>query len=314
MTFAGIPVPWTTREEWLKLRRDGIGASDVAAIVGLSPWAGPWHVWADKTGALETEETEPMLWGRLLEDAVIDEWSRREGRDVIFRSGLFRHVSEPWMMCTVDGLAVPRGATELAEVEAVVEVKLDSSRGWPDGPPPHYLCQVQWQMAVLGVPEARIVVLHQGRRLDVHEVAADPDDQRALADAARRFWVNHVEAGVVPPVDGSTTQVAARVWAEDDGETVEVDADVVAELARVREEIAALEARRDVLEGQLKASLGSAAVGAVGGEPVVTWRTQTRRQVDVRRLRAVRPDVAEEFMVERTSRVFRLAKRGDRDG
>src|SRR5690606_29202656 len=41
------------REEWLAERRKAIGASDVAAVLGVSPWATPWEVWAEKTGRLE---------------------------------------------------------------------------------------------------------------------------------------------------------------------------------------------------------------------------------------------------------------------
>lgn len=36
------------RAEWLEWRRNGIGATDVAGILGVSPWASPWSVWADK--------------------------------------------------------------------------------------------------------------------------------------------------------------------------------------------------------------------------------------------------------------------------
>ena len=38
------------REEWLERRRNTIGGSDAAGIVGLSSWASPFSVWAEKTG------------------------------------------------------------------------------------------------------------------------------------------------------------------------------------------------------------------------------------------------------------------------
>ncbi len=316
MTFTGIPVPYHSRDEWLKLRREGIGGSDVAAVVGLSPWNTPFGVWADKTGALDDiDESEPMLWGRLLEDAVMDEWGRRSGLSTIHRGGLFRRVDEPWMMCTVDGLAVPRGSTELADVEAVVEVKLDSSKGWPDGPPAHYVCQVQWQMAVLGVSTAHVVVLHQGRRLDVHTVAADPEDQTALIDAARSFWFDHVEAGVAPPVAADDNRLLGQVWPDDGDGEVEVDGELVAELADVRRRLDELSRRRDWLEAQIKDRLREAQVGTVDGVRAVSWRAQTRRIIDTRRLKAERPDIAEQYTSERTTRVFRLHwKQEETDG
>ena len=39
-----------SRSAWLAQRRKSIGGSDAAGIVGLSPYATPYTVWADKTG------------------------------------------------------------------------------------------------------------------------------------------------------------------------------------------------------------------------------------------------------------------------
>ena len=36
------------RAEWLQWRRGGLGGSDIAGVLGLSPWSSPWSVWADK--------------------------------------------------------------------------------------------------------------------------------------------------------------------------------------------------------------------------------------------------------------------------
>ena len=53
-----------TREEWLARRRSGIGGSDVAAVLGLSPWKSPRQVWLDKTtDATDDRQTMPMLLG-----------------------------------------------------------------------------------------------------------------------------------------------------------------------------------------------------------------------------------------------------------
>ena len=54
-----------SREEWLMQRRKTIGGSDAAGIVGLSKWASPFSVWAEKTGrTAEKEDTEAMRQGR----------------------------------------------------------------------------------------------------------------------------------------------------------------------------------------------------------------------------------------------------------
>lgn len=58
-----------SREDWLRQRRKSIGGSDAAAIVGLSVWASPYSLWAEKTGKLpDKADNEAMRQGRDLED------------------------------------------------------------------------------------------------------------------------------------------------------------------------------------------------------------------------------------------------------
>jgi putative phage-type endonuclease len=68
-----------TRDEWLAARRTGIGGSDIAAILGLSPWRTPLDVYRDKVDGAEQPETEAMRWGRLLEDVIAREYAVRAG-------------------------------------------------------------------------------------------------------------------------------------------------------------------------------------------------------------------------------------------
>ena len=75
-----IPIRDLSREAWLELRRHSIGGSDAAGIVGLSKWASPYSVWAEKTGQLpEQPDNEAMRQGRDLEDYVARRWSEETG-------------------------------------------------------------------------------------------------------------------------------------------------------------------------------------------------------------------------------------------
>ena len=49
------------RAEWLKAREGGIGASEVAAVVGLSKWDSPYSLFLRKTGQVPPiEENDAM--------------------------------------------------------------------------------------------------------------------------------------------------------------------------------------------------------------------------------------------------------------
>ena len=59
------------KNEWLEYRKQGIGGSDAAAIMGLNPWKTAMDVWLEKVGEFseDTQDNEKM-WGRVLEDIV----------------------------------------------------------------------------------------------------------------------------------------------------------------------------------------------------------------------------------------------------
>ena len=87
----------TTRDDWLAWRRGGIGGSDIAAILSLSPWQSPWSLWADKTGlAADTHENEAMEAGRWLELAIGPWFADRTGLHVAGEQMLVTHPERPF--------------------------------------------------------------------------------------------------------------------------------------------------------------------------------------------------------------------------
>lgn len=66
-----------SRTDWLKLRQSGIGGSDIAAIVGVSPYNTAYDIWVSKTGEIKETSSEYAYWGTQLEDIVAKEFSKR---------------------------------------------------------------------------------------------------------------------------------------------------------------------------------------------------------------------------------------------
>ena len=74
-----------TKEEWLKLRKHGIGGSDAGAVCGLNPYVSAMDVYADKTSEkISVYENEAMKQGRDLEQYVADRFS--EAAELKFQS------------------------------------------------------------------------------------------------------------------------------------------------------------------------------------------------------------------------------------
>jgi putative phage-type endonuclease len=305
----------------METRGQGIGASEIAAVLGLSPWSSPWEIWARKVNPFgmarddgDRGRVERMRWGLLLEPAISEEWETRTGLRLLHRQVRFAHPDTDGVcFATVDGLAADHDDAEPADCLGVVELKTTGDRRW-DQVPDHYQIQVQYQMACVRLPTAWVACLHAGQRLSLWEIEADPAVQAALIDAARAFWARHVIPQIPPPVDGTAataqalrdTYQAARPRA-----TVDLDDAValaVSNLREIKKQQADLEDKRALAEQQIQAALGEAEDGTYNGATVVTWRAQQARNIDRAKLRDEWPSVYADVETTTTIRVLRTPK------
>jgi putative phage-type endonuclease len=303
------------RADWLEWRREGVGASDVAAIVGLSPYASAWSVWAEKVGlTVGQAETGVMEAGRWLELAICPWFAERTGLHVAGAQTRCTHPKERWMRATVDGFIVESHPVDwdeqcLDDPLGILEIKTVARWGRWTEIPAHYQTQGQWQMAVTGLPQVWFAVLHS-RQLEVYELPRDDADIALLTDRASAFWHDHVLTGGPPPVDGSdaTLRALGQVYPESTpGASRPLDdvSGAVLGLQAAREDKRAAEAAEKACKAILQAALQDAEEGTVAGQRAVTWRTQDRHSIDVERLRIEEPDVAKRYTTISSHRVLR---------
>ena len=313
----------TRRDEWLEWRRGGIGASEVAALVGLSPWQSPWSIWANKAGLVpEQDASEAMEFGQRIEPVMAGYFHDRTGLWVAGEQTWCSNPDEPWMRCTVDGFVYEYDAPYLlGEVLGAVEWKStsDTPKDWEtNGVPAHYACQAQWSLAVTGLSAVWFGVLHLafGRpSFRVYELARDEADIALLTAAARTFWHEHCLTGVPPPTDGSepTTRALSDAWDAIDDEKVEADyvtAGLVDSLRALKAEAKDIELAVVAHENAIKAKLGEATALTCGtngkGKPnvLVTWRKNPRTGFDHKALLTRYPRAGAKFITKSETRTF----------
>src|SRR5690606_28440496 len=93
-----------SEQEWLGVRRKGIGGSEIAAIAGLSPFETPLSVYLRKIGELpDKEETEAMYWGSVLENVIAEEYKRRHPEVRVRRvNAVLQHPEVPYFLANID--------------------------------------------------------------------------------------------------------------------------------------------------------------------------------------------------------------------
>lgn len=280
------------REDWLKARRAGLGGSDIAAIMGLSPWRSPLDVYLDKT---DTEppvdnQTEPMYWGTVLEDVVAREYTTRTGRRVQRVNAQLRHPQHAWMLGNIDRAIVKEGSRARLDAEGrlqgadgILECKTVSAykaSDWagPDGSdvmPVYYTGQAMWYLAITGMDWCDVPALVGGQQYVIRRVERDDETIRGMIEQAEAFWRGHVLAGIPP--EPRTGAEAARLFTKDTGDLRDISADIdmirmVDDLRTAQSHRKAAEAAEDAIKDRLQLAIGEAAGLAVNGAPVVTWK------------------------------------------
>ena len=152
------------REEWLALRKQGIGGSDAGAICGLNPYVSPMDVFVGKTSESLPEDTdnEAMREGRDLEDYVAGRFSEASGLKVRRANVMYASREHPFMIADVDRLVVGK-EDGLVGLECKTASPYSADK-WKEGAvPAHYLAQCHHYMAVLGASAWYIAVLIYGR-------------------------------------------------------------------------------------------------------------------------------------------------------
>lgn len=283
--------PLDPRTAWLQQRRTGIGGSDIAAILGLSPWRTPVDVFLDKTGQtpLETDLGEPAYWGTVLEDVVADEFTRRTGRRVQRVNSILRHPGHAWALASIDRALVEPGRMARADegvlkgASGLLECKTGGAhalRDWQgadgsDSLPVHYAAQCMWYLAITGQEVCEVAALIGGQHYLLRRVERDEATIKAMLEQAEAFWRGHVLERRAP--EPRTGADAAKLFPQDSGDLIEVSGDAEA-LALVQDLRAAsarldeVEAERDALIDAIKARIGQASGLSLDGKAIVTWK------------------------------------------
>jgi predicted phage-related endonuclease len=213
--FRDDPIPEIPQltEEQLALRRQGITATDISAIMNLNPWRTPLDIFIEKTEGPETWEPElRQLIGLVVEKPVLRLYLTDYPAQEVKRYVTVQNPKRSFELATPDATADDR----------LVEVKTTGYL-WDDVPI-YYVAQVHWQWGVLrdcGVDLRSVVhvptlsATYMGFQLDVWEVEIDLDYLAKLREAAEFFWMRHVQAGVPPEVvaaDIATIKRRYPVW------------------------------------------------------------------------------------------------------
>lgn len=299
-------IPTSSEAEWLEARRKGVTASEIAVIMGLSPYSSPYALYHQKLGILPTDGDQAVFErGRVLEPHIAAKWQQAHPDLYVDGDGraLYAHAERRWQLATPDrliydwrmdpGLVYP---VTHAPVLAVLECKTDAgSDEWgepgTDEIPVHYRCQALWQMDVMGVDTAYVSCLDPARwqireyviehapYCDILTGRPSPDECSACADqfmmrGEAQLFLGRIERQEVPDVDwrpatiGALKQLHPSVTDED----VLIGSQLGHWYRAAVKNFKRAEQKKKLYEARIREAMGSAHTASmlgIGREPLV---------------------------------------------
>lgn len=300
------------REDWLAMRKHGIGSSDAAAAVGLNPYQSQLELWMQKTGRearLPTidpnDEESPLYWGNLLEPIVAAHYTKRTGHKVRRINAILQHphADKSWMLANIDREVIGASDVQILECKTA---GINGARLWKDGVPEYVQIQVHHQLAVTGKQAADVAVLLGGQHLEIHRIERDEVLIQNLIQLERDFW-KFVATDTAPPADGSeSADLALRcLYPQDAGSTIDFSQDsalnaTFTDLVALREHLAEQEKLEAKLKQGIQQAMGNAS-RAVFESGEVTWKKAKDSLVlNLAKLLKEQPDLVQRFPLVKT--------------
>lgn len=300
-----------SHQEWLDVRKQGIGSSDAPTVCGVNPYMSQLELWLIKTGRIEpakvsTDGYAPLYWGKQLEPLVAKYYTAKTGNKVRRVNAVLQHPEHKFMLANLDY------AVSNPEV-GVLEIKTTGIHGaklWQKGVPLYVACQVQHQLAVTGKQLAHVCVLLGGHEAKLFEVKRDDVLIEQIIKQERQFW-QYVKDDIAPPADGSESAQKALQALYPNGEG-EIDFsdnlllnDYFNELLEQKRLIDEHQARFDYLKQQLCQAMNEHDI-AIFAHGSISWKkSKDSVSLDSKALLKDKPELLEQYpQIRQGSRRF----------
>lgn len=295
------------REEWLQLRKTGIGGSDAGALCGVNPYSSSMKVYRDKTCDVPEEQSnEAIRQGNDLENYVAQRFMETTGLKVRRSNYMYRSTENPFMIADVDRLVVGEDAG--LECKTVSAYNADK---WKDGDIPlHYIMQCYHYMAVTGKRTWYIAAVILGQKFVYRKLVWDDELIERLTTVERDFWENHVAVGVLPAPDGSDicNEVLNNYFhLERKGSSISLDGfdEKLNRRAEILKQIDGLQKEQNSIEQEVKLYMQNNEFAA-SDKYKVSWSSVETTRLDTKRIREEHPEIYRDYAKQSVSRRFQI--------
>lgn len=299
-----------------------LGGSDIAAILGLSPWQSARGLYLHLTGEVPAQQDNDVLErGRLLEPVVADNFAVNHPEFEVAEHGIVEDEECPFLIGSPDRVLLQDG-----ELVSVLECKtsdISKMNEWgaehTDAIPPYYAVQALWYAGLCGVQDVHVAVgfVRPGTRAVAiykeYYIQYNPDRFNAMKEEAIAFWNNFFVPRILPPItmpDNNTIRHLKDLDRVKDKEMYadEPLTDQVAELIEASAKLKETEKDVELKKIQILDKLGDSEILlAPDGQRLISYKGFETSTVDYKKLLndlAISDSVVEQYKQRKQSRRF----------
>lgn len=323
-----------SKEKWLKARKEGIGGSDAASVLGLNPYKSSMRVYMDKISTnhvgnklkdiyedesirdiykhesikdkleIDKEVNYKMELGNKLKNFIANEFVLKTGKKVRSINGILKNDKYPFALANIDRAVIGE--------KAFLECKITNSYSkklWQKEVPIYYKIQCYHYMAITGATHCYIAALIGNEDLVIHKIDRNEELINEIMDLEKMFWDKCILGEELPSPDGSEdySKVLQVLYKDSiDEELILFEkGDLLKRYDDVREFVKNLDMERKAIEQYLQMQMKDYEVAYLGDRKI-TWKKQVRNTIDTKKLKQDHPEIANKYMKTTTSRVFRI--------
>lgn len=265
-------------EKQLLARKQGIGASEAAIVMGASSWCTPYKLWMIKTGKIEADDLSQrpdIWWGNELESIIAKRYQIVTGSRLKRNNRTLRHKAYPHILCHIDRKVI--GQHKIVEIKSTNFFSYEWGDPGTDRVPESYYWQVQQQLAITGCDIADIAVYPKGSDdIRIYNVPRNNDLIMVLIERVNEFW-RCVVSNTEPPI--VTRDDAALAYPNPNGLLKQAPDEVFEAIERlkvVKQGIKEEEKKKDELEAIVVREIADADglyfSEETKNKPIVTWK------------------------------------------
>lgn len=277
-----------THEDWLAMRKAGIGGSDCAAAIGLSRWKSPFQLWSEKTDRIiPTKATEACYWGSLMEPILRAEFIKRTNLEVHECPFFLRSKEHKHMLANIDGYVKNEDGSF-----SVLEIKTANAyavQDWQDGLPIEYFAQIMHYMVVTGMSSAYVAVLLGGNEFKIQKYDRDEEMIQHIIQMEEHFWFEYMLKDTPPEATAKDNEVLGQLYPKSEAKAIEMPTkarEVLADYEKAAKNVAIAKEKKEEAEAKLKLMLAESEFGIIDGYKI-SWKNVSTTRLDSKKVKAI---------------------------